>query len=140
MSWDILIMNSNKPVDFENEKWPNFESREFVISSIKKSFPESNWNDLSEGALEHEMAVIEFNLGSSVDVGNTFMLHVRGGKNPTAVIAKMYKQNSWIAYDISGEKFIDCEKPHESSFNDWESYRNQITASKSTKRKWWKLW
>ena len=140
MSWDILIMNSDKPVDFEKGDWANFESRQSVIESIQQTFSDSNWDDPSWGLLDNNKAVIEFNIGDSEDMDNTFMLHVRGGKDPTGEIARLCKQHGWIAYDISGEQYIDSNKPTDDSFKDWASYRDHVVSSSTGKKPWWKLW
>ncbi|CAN5510166.1 hypothetical protein BH10BAC2_BH10BAC2_37280 [soil metagenome] len=140
MSWDILVMNSNKPVDFEKGDWDNFKSREFVVNNIKQTFPDSNWQDPSWGLLDNSKAVIEFNIGDKKEMDNTFMLHVRGGQDPTAEIAKMCKQHNWIAYDISGEQFIDDNQPANDSFKDWENYRDQVVSGSTKKKAWWKFW
>ena len=140
MSWDILIMNSNKPVNFEKGDWANFTSRQSVIESIQQTFPDSNWDDPSWGILDNEKAVIEFNMGDTEDMDNTFMLHVRGGQDPTGEIAKMCSQHDWIAYDISGEKFIDNNQPTTNSFQKWESFRDHVVRGTANKKPWWKFW
>jgi hypothetical protein len=137
MSWDILIFNSNKPVDFENSDLPEFDSREIVINKIKTTFPDSNWNDPSWGLLGNQQCSIEFNIGDDEAMGNHFMLHVRGGENPTTEIVKMCKQHDWIAFDISGERFLDEKYPEANSFDEWKSYRDQIVAPQ---KPWWKFW
>lgn len=118
MSWDILVMNSDRPVDLEKGDWSNFQSRQFVIKSVKQSFPDCNWQDPSWGILDNEKAVIEFNVGDEEEMDNTFMLHVRGGQDPTGQIAKMCKEHNWIAFDISGEQFIDNNQPTPDSFKE----------------------
>ena len=140
MSWDILIINSNKPVDFENGDWAKFHSKQSVIASIQQTFPDSNWDDTSWGILDNEKAVIEFNIGDKEDMDNTFMLHVRGGQNPTGEIAKMCRQHDWIAYDISGEQFIDNKEPTTDSFQNWERFRDHVVRDKTNKKPWWKFW
>lgn len=140
MSWDILIINSNEPVDFEKGDWLNFKSRQSVISSIKQTFPDGNWDDPSWGVLDNEKAVIEFNIGDTEDIGNTFMLHVRGGQDPTSEIAKLCKQHNWIAYDISGEQFISNNQPTAGSFKEWENYRDYVVSGAPKNKPWWKLW
>lgn len=140
MSWDILIINSNKPVDFEKDEWANFESRSSVIKNIERVFPDSNWSDPSWGVLNNERAVIEFNIGDKEDMDNIFMLHVRGGQNPTSEIAKLCRSFDWIAFDISSEKFIDNNQPTIDSFNQWESYRDQVVSGVTNKKPWWKFW
>lgn len=140
MSWDILVFNSIKPVDFERNDWPHFRSREAVIAGIKKAFPESNWDDLSWGVLENDKAIIEFSVGEKEAIENTFMLHVRGGSNPTAEIASLCKLNDWIAFDISGNQYIDNDQPIEDSFKNWERYRDHVVSSTAGKKAWWKFW
>lgn len=135
-----MIMNSNKPVDFEKGDWPDFKSRKSVIEHIQKTFPDSNWNDPSWGILDNEKAVIEFNLGDQEEIDNTFMLHVRGGQNPTYEIAKLCHQHDWIAYDLSGEQYIDYNQPAVDSFTQWENYRNQVVSGATRKKAWWKFW
>jgi hypothetical protein len=140
MSWDILIINSNKPVDFEKGDWPDFKSRQSAMASIQQTFPDSNWDDPSWGVLDNPKAVIEFNIGDTEDMGNTFIVHVRGGQEPTAEIAKMCIQHDWIAYDISGEQFIDNNYPKADSFKEWESYRDYVVSGEPKKKPWWKFW
>jgi hypothetical protein len=133
-------MNSNKPVDFEKGDWANFKSRQSVIDSIKQTFPDCNWDDQSWGILDNHNAVIEFNVGDNEDMDNTFMLHVRGGQDPTGEITKMCSQHDWIAYDISGEQFIDHNKPTAESFQEWKSYRDHVVSGGVNKKPWWKFW
>jgi hypothetical protein len=140
MSWDILIMNSNKPVDFEKGDWAKFKSKQAVIASIQQTFPHSNWDDLFWGILDNDKAIIEFNIGDKEDMDNTFMLHVRGGLDPTGEIAKLCEQHGWIAYDISSEQFIDNNKPSVEGFKEWESYRDHVVSGTANKKPWWKLW
>ena len=140
MSWDILIMNSNRPVDFENGDWASFESRQSVIECIRKTFPDSNWDDPSWGILDNEKAVIEFNIGSKEQMDNTFMLHVRGGQDPTGEIVRMCTQSDWIAYDISNDHFIDNSQPASDSFKKWESYRDHVVSGATNKKPWGKIW
>lgn len=141
MSWDILVINSNKPVDFEKGDWSNFNSRKSVISKITTTFPQVSWDNFSWGVIDAPEAVIEFNIGESEEMGNNFMLHIRGGKNPTEEISKMCRENDWVAYDISTDSFINSESGPE-SFEKWENYRNQVlnTGVTSTKKSWWKFW
>jgi hypothetical protein len=140
MSWDILVMNSDKPVDFEKGDWSNFQSRQFVIDSVKRTFPDSSWQDPSWGILDNEKAVIEFNVGDKEEMDNTFMLHVRGGQDPTGQIAKMCNEHNWIAFDISGEEFIDNSQPTSNSFKEWENYKDQVVSGSPKKKVWWKFW
>ena len=140
MSWDILIINSDKPVDFEKNNWNKFKSRKSVIESIQKTFPDSNWDDPSWGMLENQFAVIEFNIGESEEMNNYFMLHVRGGKDPTGKIANLCKQHGWIAYDISGDQYIENKQPNVNSYKKWESYRDEVVSGATSKKPWWKLW
>ena len=94
----------------------------------------------SESRANFEKAVIEFNIGDKEDMDNTFMLHVRGGQDPTGEIAKLCKQHDWIAYDISGEQFIDNTQPTKESFKEWESYRDHVVLGETNKKPWWKFW
>jgi len=140
MSWDILIINSSKPVDFGKDEWANFESRTSTIKNIQQIFPDINWSDPSWGVLNNKRAVIEFNVGNKEDMGNTFMLHVRGGQNPTSEIVRLCQEFDWIAFDISGEKFIDNNQPTLDSFKQWESYRDKVINGTNNKKPWWKFW
>lgn len=140
MSWDLIILNSSKPVDFEKDNWKDFESTNFVANRIKKTFPESTWNDFSWGNLENEFADIEFNIGNENDFGNNFLLHVRGGINPLEEIVRMCKENNWIAYDMSKESFVDLENPNSDGFEKWKKFRNATFEEKEkTKKPWWKF-
>ena len=140
MSWDILVMNSDKPVDFDNGDWPHFKSRQAVIESIKQTFPESKWEDPSWGVLRNGKAIIEFNLGSKEEMDNTFMLHVRGGNDPTGEIVRLCKRHGWVAYDTSGEQFIDNKERADESFKEWGKYRDQVVSRTTGKKPWWKFW
>ena len=68
------------------------------------------------------------------------MLHVRGGQDPRGEIAKLCSQHEWIAFDISGEQFIDNEKTVADSFQKWENYRDHVVSGATGKKPWWKLW
>ncbi|EHQ24206.1 hypothetical protein [Mucilaginibacter paludis] len=140
MSWDILIINSNKPVDLEEGEWPNFKSRQSVIDAIQASFPDSDWSDPSWRRLNKHNATIEFNMGDSEDIGNSFMLHVRGRTDIALEIVKMCSQNNWITFDASGNQFLDESNQHQNSFNNWCAYRDQIVSGDAEKKPWWKFW
>ena len=140
MSWDLLILNSIEPVDFEKENWEDFESTKYVADRIKKTFPESIWTDFSWGNLENKYADIEFNLGKENDCGNNFIIHVRGGINPITEIVRMCKENSWIAYDMSKESFVDLEKPDSDGYEKWKKFRNKTFEEEmKSKKPWWKF-
>lgn len=138
MSWDILIMNSKEPVDFEKGDWPDFKSRQSVIDNIQSTFKDSDWSDSSWGTLTNEFADMEFNLGEGESLGNNFMLHVRGGSNVLSLILLMCVEHDWIAYDISNEKFIE-NGTDDSGFKDWVEYKEQIIGKEKTKKPWWKF-
>ncbi|MES2545857.1 MAG: hypothetical protein V4548_13305 [Bacteroidota bacterium] len=138
MSWDVLIINSEKPVDFEKDNWPNFLSKQKIINDITSIFPETNWDDSSWGILENEFADIEFNIGDNENIGNNFMLHIRGGKNPVKEIFKMCSQNSWIAFDLSSGNYID-ENLNQTGFNSWKKHRDEVISKEKVKKPWWKF-
>ena len=138
MSWDILILNSKEPVDFENGDWPDFSSKKNVIENIKSTFNDSDWSDSSWGTLTNEFADIEFNVGEEESLGNNFMLHVRGGSKVISLIFQMCIEHGWIAYDVSNEKFIENEL-EDSSFKNWKDYKNQVIEKEKTKKPWWKF-
>jgi hypothetical protein len=138
MSWDILILNSKEPVDFENGNWPDFKSKQRIIESIKSTFKESDWPDSSWGTLTNEFADIEFNLGEEESLGNNFMLHVRGGSKVISLIFQMCSEHGWIAYDMSAEKFIK-NSADDSGFNNWKNYKEQVIGKDKTKKPWWKF-
>ncbi len=52
----------------------------------------------------------------------------------------MCKQHNWIAFDISGEQFIDNTQPTSESFKEWENYRDQVVPGSTKKKAWWKFW
>jgi hypothetical protein len=140
MSWDLIILNSTEPVDFEKENWKDFESTEYVANRIKKTFPESTWNDFSWGILETKFADIEFNIGNENDFGNNFLIHVRGGINPLGEIVRMCKENNWIAYDMSKESFVDFDNPNSDGFEKWKKFRNAtFEENVKSKKPWWKF-
>ena len=140
MSWDILIINSKEPVDFEKGDWSDFVSRQNVIENIKSTFPEVNWTDFSWGELTNEFADIEFNIGDEESIGNNFMLHVRGGSNVVNLIFSMCQQCGWIAYDLASEKFINSAEDN-SGLKSLQDYKNQVIKFENTKVKkpWWKF-
>jgi hypothetical protein len=130
MSWDILVLNSTLPVDFERDEWADFNSKQGVVASISKTFPESQWLDASWGTLDHHEVDIEFNLGSAAQIGNNFMLHVRGGQDPIGAISRMCKQHGWIAKDMVTDAFIGIEAPISQGFERWQAYRNHVMPGK----------
>lgn len=138
MSWDILILNSTEPVDFEKENWPDFKSKQGIIERIKSTFKESDWSDSSWGTLTNEFADIEFNLGEEESLGNNFMLHIRGGSEVLSLIFQMCSEHGWIAYDMSSEKFIE-NGADDSGFNNWKNYQKQVIGKDKNKKPWWKF-
>lgn len=141
MSWDILIFNSKEQIDLETVNLPNFKSRQECIDKIKNSFLEIDFTDTSFGQLENQLAIIEFNLGSEDEMSSNFMLHVRGGENPTGEIARMCKENEWQAFDISEGNYIDTDAPQSDSFERWNNYKDYVIRQSShDKKSWWKFW
>lgn len=123
------MLNSRVPVDFEKGDWADFKSKQGVVASISQTFPESQWLDASWGTLDHREADIEFNLGSAEQMGNNFMLHVRGGQDPVGAVSRMCQQHGWIAYDMATDAFIGIEEPSSYSFERWQKYRDYIAPS-----------
>ena len=130
MSWDILLLNSTTPVDFETDIWADFESRTALITRFQETFPDSQWVDPSWGTLHNDQVEIEFNLGNAEEPGNTVMLHVYGGQDPISEIARLSHQHGWIAYDMAAEQFIGINHAGYESFNDWGKYRAKVLSQR----------
>jgi hypothetical protein len=131
MSWGILTLNSRVPVDFERGDWADFDSKQGVAASISATFPESQWLDASWGTLDHREADIEFNLASAAQIGNNFMLHVRGGQDPVGAISRMCQQHGWLAYDMAADAFIGIDELSNHSFVQWKSYKDAIVSGEA---------
>ncbi|RZK32393.1 MAG: hypothetical protein EOO61_16960 [Hymenobacter sp.] len=134
MSWDILLLNSTIPVDFETDIWADFEPRTALITRFQQTFPDSQWVALSWGTLHSDQAAIEFNLGIAEEPGNTVMLHVYGGQDPVSEIARLCHQHGWIAYDMAAEQFIGNGQAAYERFNAWEKYRADVLSQKDLDR------
>lgn len=131
MSWDILLLNSTTPVDFETDLWADFEPRTTLITRFQQTFPDSQWADPSWGTLHNEQAEIEFNLGNAEEPGNTVMLHVYGGQDPVSEITRLCHQHGWTAYDMAAEQFIGNGHSAHESFTDWERYRADVLSQRN---------
>jgi hypothetical protein len=134
MSWDILVLNSTVPVDFERGDWADFDSQQGVADGIRQTFPESRWLDAAWGTLDHREADMEFNLGSAEQIGNSFMLHVRGGHDPVRAIAHLCQQHGWIAYDLAGEEFLSLQEPNSPGFEQWRTYKGSIVPGEAPQK------
>lgn len=126
MSWDVLIINSSKPVDIDSDDYPEFTSRAEFIEKVSKYFPDTDWSDPAFGILDSEEAVIEFNVGDEDELDGTVLLNVYGGENPVKEIAGLCKASGWQAYDIATETFLDLENPSTESWDNFQSSRDYL--------------
>lgn len=140
MSWDVLIVNSKEPINLEKDKGIDIESKEEVIEKLTNLFPDIDFSDVSWGILENTQADIEFNLGEDDNVGDNFLLHVRGGEDPVGEIVRMCLTYNWQAFDPGLERFIDLKNPKHNSYDQWHDYKEQILIKPIDKKPWWKFW
>src|SRR5437763_2712207 len=107
MSWDVLIVNTTVPINLEKDKGIEFSSKQEVINKLTAFFQDIDFSDPSWGILDNTKADIEFNLGDDDNIGDNFLLHVRGGEDPVGEIVKMCLAYNWQAFDPGLECFID---------------------------------
>jgi hypothetical protein len=133
VSWDLLVMAFDGPPP-PIEEWtddfrpPILGSAIEVRNRISSSFPGVDWKDPSWGYLNDDGYLIEFNVGKEEVVGS-FMMHVRGGRNPLESIVKLCRKHGWYAYDCSTGEFIDLDMPSQEGWQGFQSFRDQVIGS-----------
>jgi hypothetical protein len=136
MSWDVLIVNSNRELTVEEMEQEQYNSYlgnlDNIISTIKRSFPDVDFSEKEWGLLERKDFSIEFNMSSRDNEIHCFMLHVRGGESCLDAIKKLCLDNSWKAIDIGTNTFINFNGTPQTSFNEWKKVLR--TSSKGSGR------
>jgi hypothetical protein len=128
MSWDILLVNSRKPVDIEADEYPPIPPRPEFIAQVNQVFPGVDWSDPALGILDSEEIVAEIDLGDEDDLGYTVLVNVYGGEDPVAALVRLCKKHGWQAFDTSTESYLDLDNPSRESWEDFERGRGNHGA------------
>ena len=140
MSWDVLIVNTPVSIDLERDKGIDFSSKQEVIDKLTAFFKDIDFSDPSWGILDNIKANIEFNLGDDDNIGDNFLLHVRGGEDPVGEIVRMCLAYHWQVFDSGLDRFIDLSNPKLNSYEQWHEYKEQIFSKPLEEKPWWKFW
>ena len=131
MSWDIYIMKfpasikkvADVPDDFQGKP---LGKRSEIIAQICAVVLDADFSNPEWGDLDGNGFSIEFNMGSS-EITDSILLHVRGGGNPTPVIAAVLDRLQLRAIDCQAGEFFDIATAR-ASFDSWQRYRDQIVG------------
>lgn len=130
MSWDVMIFNfGGKPP----RPMEQLEESDFVplgpalevrnrISSILSGV---NWSNPKWGTYDGDGFSIEFNVGK-VDPIEHMMLHVRGGGDAIAAIARFAEPAGWSALDCSTGEFLDLRNPSQAGWEGFQAFRDRV--------------
>lgn len=129
MSWDILIQDLPKDAQSVEDIPDNFQPRPLgpraeVIARIQALLPETDFSDPTWGLLDKPDFSIEFSMGEE-DMCNSIMLHVRGGGEAMATIARLLEHLQLRAIDCQAGEFFSLEAG-QGSFDQWKAYRNRV--------------
>lgn len=135
MSWDIIIQNLPKDVqniaDIPDDFQPRpLGARTEVIARIQKVLPDVDFSDPSWGILEQSGFSIEFNMGDEATC-DSVMLHVRGGGDAVATIARLLQHLQLRGIDCQSGEFFSVEAA-QSSFGEWQTYRDRVTGQEGS--------
>lgn len=87
---------------------------EEVRKAVSRALPGIDWTEAVQGVYEGRSYSIEVELPSR-GVVDSFGLHVRGSGNPLPVIARLCRQNGWVAFESAAGTFLDLDD------HSWES-------------------
>jgi hypothetical protein len=125
MSWDIYIQDFPSTVE-KAEKIPDdfqpnsLGKRADLIAQILDVVPSANFSNPEWGVFDGDGYSIEFSMGSS-DTCASITLIVRGGGNPTPLIAALLDRTKLRGIDCQTSEFFDVEAAR-ASFGSWQRY------------------
>jgi hypothetical protein len=130
VSWDIFVQDlppgvrntSEIPDDFHPQP---LGRRDDIIARIREIFPTADFTDPSWGRCETAHWSIEFNMGET-EICSGFALHVRGGGDAAAAIARLLDHLGLPALDTASETGIFDKAAAEAGFLRWQAYRDQV--------------
>jgi hypothetical protein len=129
MSWDISVqdlpLDARTVADIPDNFRPGpIGTRDEVIERIKHIFPQVNFSDKSWGMLDEPGLSVEFNMGAE-SISTGFMMHVRGGGDAAAAVARLLKHLQLRAFDLQTGDFFSLEAA-QASFKEWQAYRDRV--------------
>jgi hypothetical protein len=132
VSWDIFVQDlpsgvrntSEIPDDFHPQPLGH---RDDIIARIREIFPTADFTDPSWGTCETAYWSIEFNMGEE-ETCDSFALHVRGGGDAAAAVARLLDHLGLMALDTASETGIFDKAAAEAGFQRWQAYRDQVTG------------
>ncbi|MGE3808440.1 MAG: hypothetical protein AB7K24_27570 [Gemmataceae bacterium] len=130
MSWDVMIFNAGgktpPPLDkLEHSDLLALGPAEQVRQRISALLAGVDWSDPTWGLYAEHGFSIEFNVGKNDPIAN-MMLHVRGGGDAIAAIARFAKPLGWTALDCSTSEFLDLDNPSQAGWEGFQAYRDKI--------------
>lgn len=128
MSWDISIQDlpadAKTVADIPDDYQPSpLGPRSEVIARIQQILPNADFKDPTWGNLDGGDFSIEFNMGAD-EICDGFMLHVRGGGNAMATVARLLEHLKLRGIDCQTGDFFACEAA-EASFGEWQAFRDR---------------
>jgi hypothetical protein len=126
MSWDVMIFSRRfDPDEGPPEPLAPLGDGDEVRQRISRSLPAVDWSDPSWGVLDGEGWSIEFNLDEE-DPISAMMLHVRGGGDPVAAVAKLCADQGWQALDTVTDHWLDPGNPSREGWSEFQDFRGKV--------------
>jgi hypothetical protein len=130
MSWDVMIFNTRgksppSVEEFEDSDYETLGPAADVRQRLSELLPGVDWSDTTWGIYEGDGFSIEFNVGDDDPIEN-MMLHVRGGGEAIAAIAKFARPLGWSALDCSTSEFLDLDNPSQDGWEGFQEFRDTV--------------
>ncbi|MFG2051180.1 hypothetical protein ACGFIW_27590 [Micromonospora sp. NPDC048935] len=130
MSWDVFIFDAPPDATSVDELPQDSNPSPLGTGSdirrcLRENFPDLDLTDPAWGQLIGPTWSIEFNIGSD-DPVHSIMLHVRGGGDVLAVIARIVAVVGGRALDTSTGEFLTGDSTQTAGWHGFQQYRDQI--------------
>lgn len=130
MSWDVVVFNFGgvappRLEEIDESKMLPLGTAADVRRQISDLLAGVDWSDPTWGVYGENGFSIEFNVGEA-DPLSHIMLHVRGGGDAIAAIARFARPLGWCALDCSTSEFLDFENPSQAGWQGFQAYRDKI--------------
>ena len=134
MSYDVMMLKfkgarPESPEEIEPEGLAPLGAAADVRRQISNVLDGTDWSDPPWGRFEGDGFSIEFNVGAD-DPIDSMMLHLRGGGDAIATVAKLAAQIGWAAIDCQTDAFIDLEAPSEEGWEKWQGFRDRVVGER----------
>ncbi len=100
-----------------------------MIARILEVLPDVDFSDPTWGMFERPGFSIEFNMGAE-EICGSFMLHVRGGGDAMATVARLLQHLQLRGIDCQTGDFFSIEAA-QNSFGQWQAYRDRVIGQET---------